>query len=186
MRQEEDGVGVTPLELFFDLVFVHAVTQVWPARTPSWPGSCGASPPRWSAARRLAVSAALWWTYFDVVAIVAERVLARVDGAERSRLGRDSYSYLHLPMVAGIVLAVFGLHEVLAVVGGSQTVQGHGGEGVGTATVPLGAVLPAVAALVALTTATTTLIAYEALRFGDARERVRHLEEIAASRHASS
>ena len=35
-------------------------------------------------------------------------------GRERNALARDSYSYLHFPMVAGIVLAAFGLEETLA------------------------------------------------------------------------
>ncbi|MFC4150212.1 low temperature requirement protein A [Micromonospora mangrovi] len=65
----------------------------------------------------VAVTAALWWAYFDVVAIAAERVLARAEGAERAALGRDSYTYLHLPMVAGIILLALGFKKVLAYVG---------------------------------------------------------------------
>ncbi|MFF5172124.1 low temperature requirement protein A [Micromonospora sp. NPDC000089] len=65
----------------------------------------------------VAVAAALWWAYFDVVAIAAERVLHRAQGAARAALGRDSYTYLHLPMVAGIVLLALGLKKVLAYVG---------------------------------------------------------------------
>jgi low temperature requirement protein LtrA len=61
----------------------------------------------------LTVAATLWWSYFDVVAIVAERVLRRAEGEERARLARDAYSYLHLPMVAGIVLAALGIEQVL-------------------------------------------------------------------------
>ena len=60
----------------------------------------------------LAVAAALWWAYFDVVATVAERQAARGDaGARRPAIARDSYSYLHLPMVAGIVVFAFGVEE---------------------------------------------------------------------------
>jgi low temperature requirement protein LtrA len=65
----------------------------------------------------MAVSAALWWAYFDVVAIAAERVLHRATGAARAALGRDSYTYLHLPMVAGILLLALGLKKVLNYVG---------------------------------------------------------------------
>ena len=51
----------------------------------------------------MVIAAALWWAYFDVVAIVAARRLARAaEGRERNEIARDSYSYLHLPMVAGI------------------------------------------------------------------------------------
>lgn len=57
----------------------------------------------------LAVSGALWWAYFDVYAVLAERQLAESSGATRVRLARDHYSYLHMPMVAGIVLFALGL-----------------------------------------------------------------------------
>jgi len=66
----------------------------------------------------IALVAAMWWVYFDVTALAAERRLARADGVERPRLARDTYSYLHLPMVAGIVLAALGLKKVLAYIGG--------------------------------------------------------------------
>jgi len=57
----------------------------------------------------------LWWTYFDVVAIANVWRLVRAPaGRERNQLARDVYSILHFPLVAGIVLAAFGLHEVLA------------------------------------------------------------------------
>ena len=61
------------------------------------------------------LAAAFWWTYFDVVAIVTQRRLAEAaQGRERNTLARDSYSYLHFPMVAGIVLSALALHESLA------------------------------------------------------------------------
>jgi low temperature requirement protein LtrA len=63
----------------------------------------------------IGLAAALWWIYFDVVALVTERRLIQAtEGRERNKLARDSYSYLHFPMVAGIVLGAFGLHETLA------------------------------------------------------------------------
>lgn len=65
----------------------------------------------------LAVAAALWWAYFDVVALVAERVLHGFEGEQQARLARDSYSFLHLPMVAGVVLLALGLKKVLEYVG---------------------------------------------------------------------
>ena len=61
----------------------------------------------------LTVAASLWWAYFDVLAIVAERALHRAEGEARARLARDAYSYLHLPMIAGIVLGALGLKKVL-------------------------------------------------------------------------
>jgi low temperature requirement protein LtrA len=57
----------------------------------------------------------LWWIYFDVVAIANVRRLVRAEhGREQNELARDTYSYLHFMLVAGIVLAAFGLHDVLA------------------------------------------------------------------------
>jgi low temperature requirement protein LtrA len=63
----------------------------------------------------LVVAATLWWVYFDVTAIVAERRLQRAaEGRERNELARDSYSYLHFPMVAGIALLAVGVKHTLA------------------------------------------------------------------------
>ncbi len=62
----------------------------------------------------VAVAAGLWWTYFDWVSIVTERMLGRVTGAARAALARDVYSYLHLPMVAGIVLFALAMKKTLA------------------------------------------------------------------------
>ena len=56
----------------------------------------------------------LWWIYFDVVAIANVRRLVRAPvGPVQNELARDVYSYLHFPLVAGIELAAFGLHDVL-------------------------------------------------------------------------
>jgi low temperature requirement protein LtrA len=63
----------------------------------------------------MGLAAALWWIYFDVVALVTERRLMQApEGRDRNALARDSYSYLHFPMVAGIVLGALGLKETLA------------------------------------------------------------------------
>jgi low temperature requirement protein LtrA len=61
----------------------------------------------------VAVSCALWWAYFDVVALVAERRLREATGEAQLRLARDSYSYLHLPMIAGVVLFALGAKKTL-------------------------------------------------------------------------
>jgi low temperature requirement protein LtrA len=62
----------------------------------------------------IAIAAALWWIYFDVVALVTERRLVMAEeGRVRNELARDSYSFLHFPMVAGIVLTALGLEEAL-------------------------------------------------------------------------
>ena len=63
----------------------------------------------------VALASAIWWTYFDVVALVTALRLTRATaGRERNALARDSYSYLHYPMVAGIVLVALGLEYTLA------------------------------------------------------------------------
>jgi low temperature requirement protein LtrA len=67
----------------------------------------------------VALTAAMWWIYFDIVAIVSGRRLAEAEtGRAQNELARDSYSYMHLIMVAGIVLAALGL----------KTTIGHTGE----------------------------------------------------------
>jgi low temperature requirement protein LtrA len=62
----------------------------------------------------LAIAVCLWWLYFDVVATVAERVLRRAVGVERARLARDSYTYIHFPMVVGIVFVSLGAQLLIA------------------------------------------------------------------------
>ena len=60
------------------------------------------------------VSAALFWLYFDVVALVARRRLENAaPGRERNEIARDSFSYLHFAMVAGIVLVALGFKKTL-------------------------------------------------------------------------
>ena len=62
----------------------------------------------------ITVIAALWWSYFDWVMFFARAMLAEATGVDRAILARDLYSYLHLPMVAGIILFAFGLKTTLA------------------------------------------------------------------------
>ena len=59
-------------------------------------------------------STALWWLYFGQV---AGRVLEGIRAAtaeQRGKIGRDIYTYLHLPIVAGIVLVAVGYELVIA------------------------------------------------------------------------
>ncbi len=49
--------------------------------------------------------------------LFAKRRLSAAKGEERARLARDSYSFLHLPMVAGIVFVALGIKQTLAYVG---------------------------------------------------------------------
>jgi low temperature requirement protein LtrA len=61
----------------------------------------------------ITVTACIWWSYFDWVAYVAQSRLTEATGSTRAALARDAYSYLHFPMVAGIVLFAFGLKTAL-------------------------------------------------------------------------
>jgi low temperature requirement protein LtrA len=63
----------------------------------------------------VALAAAMWWIYFDIVAIVSGRRLEEAEpGKVQNEMARDSYSYIHLAMVAGIVLTALGLKTTIA------------------------------------------------------------------------
>src|SRR3954454_8553808 len=147
----------------------------------------------------VAVAGALWWAYFDVVAAVGERQLTLADGLRRARLARDSYTYLHLPMVAGIVLLALGMKKTLAHVDHELAVVpavclcGGGAlyllalsafkrRNVGSwnrprlvaaallaALVPLATGVPALAALTLVAAVTVALIAVEVVLYAEAR-----------------
>jgi low temperature requirement protein LtrA len=151
----------------------------------------------------IAAVAALWWAYFDIVAIVAERRLIEAPPGEQAPLARDAYSYVHFPMIAGIVLLAVGLRETLAHVhepldtvpaialcgGTALYLAGHIGfrlRTLGTfsphralATLALLALIPlalgadSLAALAAVAFVLIILITYEAVHFREARARVR-------------
>jgi low temperature requirement protein LtrA len=152
----------------------------------------------------IGVAGALWWLYFDVVALVAERRLSNAaPGRERNEVARDSYSYLHLPMVAGIVLLALGLKKTLgdvvkpldlvpaaALLGGTAlyllahvafrwrnvhrfSAQRLLGAVVLVALLPAALALPALATLALLLALLVVLIAYERVRFAELRARLR-------------
>jgi low temperature requirement protein LtrA len=152
----------------------------------------------------ITLAVALWWSYFDVVALVAVRHFHAATGHDRVLMARDSYSYIHLLLIAGIVLIALGVKNTLAHVdkplespaalalmgGVAIYLAGHLAfrlRNVGTINRPrLIAAIVAIAlypaatsvdALVALALAAglmTALIAYEAIAFREARDRVRH------------
>jgi low temperature requirement protein LtrA len=153
----------------------------------------------------IALVAAMWWVYFDVVALVSARRLARApEGRERNELARDSYSYIHFPMVWGIVLVALGLKKTLGNVGDPlDTVPAFallGGVAfyllalvafrlrhIRTvnrqrlalavllfALLPLAVELPALATLTMVTALLCALIAYETISYGEGRDHVRH------------
>jgi low temperature requirement protein LtrA len=65
----------------------------------------------------LGVVMSFWLAYFDFFQIRGEQMLAERSGAQRIAFARDAYTYLHLPMVAGIVLFAFAMKTTLAHVG---------------------------------------------------------------------
>jgi low temperature requirement protein LtrA len=75
------------------------------------------------------ITGALWWLYFDEVAEQAQRNIA--DSEDPARLARDAYTYLHLPIVAGIIMVAIANdlliahpHERLAAAGVVMMVAG--------------------------------------------------------------
>jgi low temperature requirement protein LtrA len=63
------------------------------------------------------VATSFWLAYFDFFAIRGQQLLDDRSGVQRTALARDIYTYLHLPMVAGIVLFAFSMKTTLAHVG---------------------------------------------------------------------
>jgi low temperature requirement protein LtrA len=153
----------------------------------------------------IVVTGALWWLYFDVVALVAKRRLEQAEeGRVRNEMARDSYSYLHFPMVAGIVLLALGLKKTLgdveeplktvpafAMLGGTALyLLAHIAMRLRNlrtlnrqrlvcailllALVPAATELPALATLGILGAVLVVLIAYETWLYGERRDRVRH------------
>lgn len=51
-------------------------------------------------------TAAMWWLYFDYVAQIAERRLEL--SSNRTQLARDGYTYLHVVLVAGVIVSAVG------------------------------------------------------------------------------
>jgi low temperature requirement protein LtrA len=151
------------------------------------------------------VSAALFWLYFDVVSLAATRRLnSATPGREQNAIARDSYTYLHLPMVAGIVLVALGFKKTLghvgehlqlvpatALLGGTAlyllahvafrwrnmhrlTFARLATAALCLALIPLAVRIPALATLAVLAAVLVALIVYERRRLADLRQRLRH------------
>jgi len=147
----------------------------------------------------------LWWIYFDIVAIANVRRLVNAPvGRAQNELARDVYSYLHFPLVAGIVIAAVGLHETLAHVGdplhdvpafallggvaiyllGHVALRWRGAHSVNwrrlglaallLALYPVALELASLAILALITVLLGALIAIETRGYGEGRIRVRH------------
>jgi low temperature requirement protein LtrA len=58
-------------------------------------------------------STALWWLYFgQAVSSAVRRISATV--AEAGQIGRNAYTYLHMPIIAGIIMTAVGDELVIA------------------------------------------------------------------------
>jgi low temperature requirement protein LtrA len=151
----------------------------------------------------LALACALWWAYFDVVALLVRRRLVEARGYDRTTLARDTFSYLHLPMFAGIVLVALGAKKVLghvdealetvpavALCGGvALYLLSHDAmrfrsvrsvnrrrclaAAVSLALIPAATRADAVVALALVAAVCVAFVAYEALRYREARARLR-------------
>jgi low temperature requirement protein LtrA len=159
-----------------------------------------------AAALGIVVVSALWWLYFDVAAIFLRTRLMQATGLELHRLALNAFSYLHLPMIAGIVLFALGL----------KTTVGHPGETLDTVPavalcggaslyllghvaslfqttgrvfrrrtlgalallvlIPAAVAIPALAALALVSAVCTLVVAYEAIRHREHRIVLRHPE----------
>jgi low temperature requirement protein LtrA len=153
----------------------------------------------------IAVICAMWWLYFDVVALVSARRLARATkGLEQNALARDSYSYIHFPMVAGIILFALGLKKSLghpedaldtvpavALLGGValyllalvafrfRHIHSINRRRVAAAVallalIPVGLELPALAMVAIIVALVWALIVVETRGYGESRQDVRH------------
>ena len=153
----------------------------------------------------MGLAAAMWWLYFDVVALVASRRLVRATvGRHQNEMARDSYSYLHFPMVAGIVLVALGMKKTLgdvddplevvpafALLGGlamyllahvafryrhihTLNVQRTVLALIFLAFLPVAIEIPSLATVAVVTVLVWILIAYETHSYGENRARVRH------------
>ena len=65
----------------------------------------------------LLVATSFWLAYFDFFSIRSERLLGDREGADRIAYARDVYSYLHFPLIVGIVLFAFAMKTIVSHVG---------------------------------------------------------------------
>jgi low temperature requirement protein LtrA len=153
----------------------------------------------------LAMTSSFWLAYFDFFPIRAQQLLTDRSGIQRTALARDAYTYLHLPMVAGIVLFAFAMKTTLAHVGDELDVISAVGLCGGPALflfayvvlrlrvsrtlgrgrlvaavasallLPIALVVPALVALTLVTVVWLALHAYEIIWWREARARTRAL-----------
>ena len=97
----------------FGLIIIIALGESIVAIGAGLEGDALTGPVIVAALAGIALAIAQWWTYFDVVAIIAERKLAEAKGIERNRLARDSWGVLHGLLIAGIILTALGVKKTI-------------------------------------------------------------------------
>jgi low temperature requirement protein LtrA len=207
---------VTPLELFFDLVFVFAITQVtgFVAAQSSWS----------RLVEGLAILAVLWFAWSSyawlgntahtdegvvrVILLCAMAAMLIASLAVPHAFGDDGLifgiAYFVVPMIAGIVLFAIGVERTLpdiaahlqpvvaaTLCGGPAlylvALSAFKRRNLGSfnqprlvagcilvALIPVATHIPALAALGMVTLVACGLIAFEFVRYSEARERIRH------------
>ena len=89
----------------------------------------------------LALSAALWWAYFDRDDASAERILVATTGQQQTRMALLAFGYAFVIMLAGVIVLAAGLERVLAHLGEATDTTAAVNQGLGVALYLLGATL---------------------------------------------
>lgn len=61
----------------------------------------------------IGIGFALWWAYFHHAGPNTEHAVARRLGVPRTAIATDVYTYLHFPLIAGIVIAALGIETTV-------------------------------------------------------------------------
>jgi low temperature requirement protein LtrA len=156
----------------------------------------------------MVVVSSLWWLYFDVAAIFLRTRLTSATGAEQVRMALHAFSFLHLPMIGGIILFALGLKTTLSDVGEAlepvPAIALCGGAAVYLlahvgalwratgrvfrrrtigglillALIPVALEVPSLAALALVAAVCAGVVAYEAILHREHRVQVRHPEAV--------
>ena len=62
----------------------------------------------------VALTCAIWWSYFASAQPLLGASLAKLDDASRTLLARDAFSILHFPMLCGVILYAVAIEELVA------------------------------------------------------------------------
>ena len=60
------------------------------------------------------VTCLLWWSYFAVIREYLEHALYKSPGAAKTKMGRDVFSFIHYPLVCGIIGIAIGFEKILS------------------------------------------------------------------------